>query len=302
MSSSTIDDELRAAAFAYIQNLRARFGDRIPAKALSLGVTLRGERVPIWNYQKGIFKPGILGRRGAALSIQTSAESPYEDEHDPESGHFIYKYRGTDPSHADNVALREAMALQRPLVYFVGVDPGVFDAVLPVYVLSDDPQRLQFNLVADQVGAPAASTGDAIATARREYTTRAVMQRLHQQYFRRIVLKAYRNQCSICRLRHVDLLDAAHILADRHPLGEPIVTNGLGLCKIHHSAFDANILGIDPDAVVHVRDDVLEEVDGPMLLHGLQEVHESRLVLPRAVDLRPNREFLAERFAVFGAA
>ena len=141
-----------------------------------------------------------------------------------------------------------------------------------------------------------------MAAARREYTTRAVMQRLHQQYFRRIVLKAYRNQCSICCLRHVDLLDAAHILGDRHPRGEPIVTNGLGLCKIHHSAFDANILGIDPDAVVHVREDVLDEVDGPMLLHGLQEVHESRLILPRAVDLRPNREFLAERFAAFRAA
>jgi putative restriction endonuclease len=182
------------------------------------------------------------------------------------------------------------------------VDPGIFDAVLPVYVTADDPERLQFNLVADQVGALAATTGDLMTAARRDYATRAVMQRLHQQYFRRIVLKAYRNQCSICRLRHVDLLDAAHILADRHPLGEPIVTNGLGLCKIHHSAFDANILGIDPDAFVHVREDVLNEKDGPMLLHGLQEVHESRLILPRTANLRPNREFLAERFDAFRAA
>jgi putative restriction endonuclease len=138
--------------------------------------------------------------------------------------------------------------------------------------------------------------------ARREYATRAVLQRLHQQQFRRMVLVAYREQCCICRLKHVELLDAAHILPDRHPKGEPIVTNGLGLCKIHHSAYDANIIGIDPDARVHVRDDVLREIDGPMLKHGLQEVAGSRLILPKRSDLRPNREFLAERFDRFRAA
>ena len=142
--------------------------------------------------------------------------------------------------------------------------------------------------------------GDPVMTAaRREYATRAVMQRLHQQQFRRIVLKAYREQCAICHLRHVELLDAAHILADRHPLGEPVVTNGLGLCKIHHSAFDADILGIDPDARVHVRQDVLDEDDGPMLRYGLQEANGKRLLLPTRVEHRPNTDFLAERFERF---
>ena len=117
-----------------------------------------------------------------------------------------------------------------------------------------------------------------------------------------MVLVAYREQCSVCRLKHVELLDAAHILPDRHPKGEPIVTNGIGLCKIHHSAYDAKIIGIDPDARVHVRDDILNEIDGPMLKHGLQEVAGYQLVLPRNVDLRPNRDFLAERFERFQAA
>lgn len=117
-----------------------------------------------------------------------------------------------------------------------------------------------------------------------------------------MVLVAYREQCCICRLRHVELLDAAHTLPDRHPKGEPIVTIGLGLCKIHHSAYDANIIGIDPDARVHVRDDVLKERDGPMLQHGLQEVAGYRLILPSNADLRPNRDFLAERFTRFRAA
>lgn len=263
-----------------------------------------GERIPLFNYQKGIFKPAAFGRDGAALSIQTSADSPYADVHDADAGRIAYKYRGTDPSHPDNVALRRAMLERLPLIYLVAVDPGVYDAVLPVYVVGDDPATLQFTLAADQPAMMIGDTlGDPVRTAlRREYTTRTVLQRLHQQQFRRRVLMAYREQCCICRLKHLELLDAAHILPDLHPQGEPSVTNGLGLCKIHHSAYDAHIIGIDPDARVHVREDILQEKDGPMLKHGLQEMAGSSLVLPRSVDLRPNRDFLAERFELFRAA
>lgn len=65
---------------------------------------------------------------------------------------------------------------------------------------------------------------------------------------------------------------------------------------------DANIIGIDPDAIVHVREDILVEVDGPMLKHGLQAMAGSRLVLPRGDKLKPNRDFLAERYERFRAA
>ena len=296
------DDRIRSAAMTKVMQLRELHGGRIPRAALMEGVMIDGQRIPIWNYQKGIFKPAALGPDGAALSVQTSADSPYDDVHDANAGEIVYKYRGTDPSHPDNRALWRAMIQNRPLIYLVAVDPGVYDAVLPVYVSRADDVALQFTLVADQMAA-LASTGDPVrAAARREYATRAVLQRLHQQQFRRSVLSAYREQCSICHLRHLELLDAAHILPDRHPLGEPVVTNGLGLCKIHHSAYDANIIGIDPDARVHVREDILKEKDGPMLRHGLQEVAGSRLILPRREELRPNREFLAERFERFEAA
>jgi putative restriction endonuclease len=302
MATSFPDEELRAAVLARVQQLQATYGGRIPRQELSAGIMFHGERVPIWNAQQGIFKPRVLGRDGGALSIQTSADSPYEDEHDPDAGHFIYKYRGTDPDHRDNVALRRAMVQRLPLVYFVAVDSGIYDAVLPVYVTSDDQARRQVTLVAEQPSAGLAFVEGPVAAAARAYATRAVMQRLHQQHFRRIVLKAYRNQCSICRLGYLDLLDAAHILEDKHPKGEPIVTNGLGMCKIHHSAFDSRILGVDPDARVHIRFDVLKKKDGPMLKHGLQELHGALLVLPIKAIHRPNREFLAERFELFKSA
>ena len=286
----------------FVQTLRERHGGRIPARELSVGIQIRGERVPIWNYQKGIFKPAATGRDGAALSVQTSAESPYGDVHDPEAGLIHYKYRGTDPQQADNVALRRAYAEQRPIIYLVAVDQGFYDAVAPVYVTGDDPVRLQFTLMADQLYVPATLTDPVMTAARREYATRAVLQRLHQHHFRQLVLSAYGNRCSICSLRHRELLDAAHILPDRDPRGEPAVSNGLGLCKIHHSAYDVHIIGIDPDARVHVRQDILLEKDGPMLRHGLQEVEGAKLYLPRRDELKPNREFLAERFERFRAA
>jgi len=141
--SSSVDDEVRAAAMAQVRQLRDIHGGRIPRSALMAGVSLRGQRIPIWNYQKGIFKPAAMGPGGAALSVQTSAESPYGDVHDAEAGQIVYKYRGSDPSHPDNVALRRAMEDQRPLIYLVAVDPGFYDAILPVYVAGDNPAALE---------------------------------------------------------------------------------------------------------------------------------------------------------------
>lgn len=302
MTALPFDDELRAVMFAHVRRLLDRHGGRIPSSELNAGVTVRGERAPIWNYQRGIYKPATFGSDGAALSVQTSADSPYADVHDPAAGHFIYKYQGTDPMHRDNVALRRAMERQRPLLYLVAVDQGVYDAVFPVYVAADDPGSLQFTLMADVAASSPGLGVDPLIEIRREYATRAVMQRLHQHQFRRAVLGAYRNRCAICQLKHLPLLDAAHIIPDHEAHGEPRVSNGLGLCKIHHTAYDVHILGIDPDARVHIRTDILDEIDGPMLRHGLQDMHRSILTLPRRIGQRPDRDFLAERFERFRAA
>ena len=107
------------------------------------------------------------------------------------------------------------------------------------------------------------------------------------------------SNCAICRLRHQELLEAAHIVADRDPEGEPKVSNGLALCKLHHAAFDCHIIGVNPDYRVEVRLDVLEEIDGPMLQHGLQGFHGSSLWLPSKESLKPDQRFLEERYALF---
>jgi putative restriction endonuclease len=116
------------------------------------------------------------------------------------------------------------------------------------------------------------------------------------------VLTAYQQHCAICRLRHQELLDAAHIVADRDPEGEPKVSNGLALGKLHHAAFDFHIIGVNPDYRLEVRLDVMEEIDGPMLEHGLQGFHGSSLWMPSRDSLKPDRQFLEERYALFSRA
>lgn len=127
-------------------------------------------------------------------------------------------------------------------------------------------------------------------------------QRLHQATFRQRVLQAYRQRCAICRLKHAELLEAAHILPDGHPRGEPIVPNGVSLCTLHHAAFDRHVFGVTPNLVIEVRRDILEEVDGPMLRYGLQEIEGSKLIVPTSQHLQPRREFLEERYEAFRKA
>src|SRR5262249_45318144 len=157
-----------------------------------------------------------------------------------------------------------------------------------------DPEHLTFAALVgtqpDTISGPENLAGMAAESDDvRRYATRAAIVRLHQRSFRMRVLQAYRERCAICRLRHQELLDAAHILPDGHPQGRPIVPNGLSLCRLHHAAFDTNVLGVTPDLQVQIRDDVLNEEDGPMLQHGLQGFHGARIHVPSAEALRPNR-------------
>ncbi len=209
-----------------------------------------------------------------------------------------YKYRGTDPEHPENAALRRALELELPLIWFFGVGTGVYLARYPVYLVADEREQTQF-AVAFAEERYLVSPGTDVDQDRRRYVERLTKLRLHQPVFRARVLQAYQRRCAMCHLRHERLLDAAHILPDSHPRGRPVVPNGLSLCKIHHAAFDQEILGVRPDLVVEVRRDVLDEVDGPMLKHGLQEMSGRRLFVPRRRDAQPDATALEERYEAF---
>lgn len=279
--------------FAHLDRLRAAHTNGIPSDAIN-SFSFEGEPMRL-VVQPGIWKPARLS---AALTIRTGYAAPYDDGVGPD-GTLRYKWRGTDPSHSDNRALREAMARQVPLAYFAPVAKGVYEAIYPVYLVEEDRDRHEFAVdIGERLGQPD-SASDALE---RRYTRRLALQRLHQVVFRPRVLRAYESRCALCRLGHLPLLDAAHILPDHHERGEPVVPNGLAMCKIHHAAYDANIIGIRPDRVVEVRDDILTEIDGPMLRHGLQEMHGQRIQLPRSRRDHPDPSRLEERYEEFRAA
>ncbi len=73
------------------------------------------------------------------------------------------------------------------------------------------------------------------------------------------------------------------------------------MCKIHHSAYDQNFLGITPDYEVRISQKLLEEVDGPMLKHGLQEMNGIKINLPAANADMPDRDALNYRFSLFAS-
>lgn len=262
-----------------------------------------GQRIPLIDRQRGIRKP-----RGfeAALAIRTTFTAPgklppYADDIGRD-GLQRYKYRGTDANHPENVALRRALEFELPLIWFVGVASGLYEPIYPVWVVGDEPAALEFALAID----PAqrlVKPGMELPADTREYIARLTKQRLHQRVFRTQVLLAYDGRCTVCNLGHRELLDAAHIIADGQPHGQPVVPNGMAMCKIHHAAFDERILGVRPDFTLHIRQDILDEIDGPMLRHGLQDMHNRKLLrLPSSRPAMPDRERLEERYAQFVAS
>lgn len=295
---------MRLAAFEFLDEKTRIWGDVLPWRVLSQGFMFGDRRVPLVS-QQGIFKPAVL--RDVPLSIRTTPivegrDRPYDDGMTPD-GLLLYRYRGTDAAHRENAGLRQAMTGQIPLVHFQGITKGSYLASWPVFIVGDDPAALAFTVALAEPEVLASDLSPIIAEdARRSYYRSVTKRRLHQAVFRERVLHAYKRSCGICHLKHTELLDAAHILPDSHPRGEPVVPNGLALCKLHHAAFDTNILGIRPDLVIEVRSEVLLESDGPMLRHGLQEVDGTVLTAPRRAEWKPGVAFLEERYEQFRKA
>lgn len=295
------DTAVRQAVFKYLDSLRLIHGQIFRWSDLQKGFRYQNTIVPLIG-AKGIWKPKVLD---LPISIATSPSRPYNDTFNSD-GLLDYRYRKDEAGSVDNNKLRTVMLKGLPIVYFHAMSKGNYDASWPVYIVGDDPVQNTFTVAVDDhsqitrnLSSFAIGEADVI---RRQYLTRLTRTRLHQSAFRIQVLDAYKEQCAICRLKHVPLLEAAHIIPDADIDGEPIISNGLSLCKIHHAAYDQNILGITPDYKTEIRLDILNEIDGPMLKHGIQEMHGTKLIVPRAENKKPNKDLVARRYKEFKSA
>ncbi len=251
MFDSELDYGIRLSSFNWLNDQIEVFGeDVLPRTLLEKGFLFKNEQIHLVG-PPGIWKPRIMQ---LPLSITTTSGGPYEDS-DINSGFFEYRYQGQDRNNAYNTGLRRVMELGLPLIYFNSTIPGRYQTFFPVFIVHDEPNRLTFTAQVDQMDIiinPDRVEEKDETFWRRKYATVSAQVRLHQQKFRERVLFAYNNQCSLCRLRHPELLDAAHIIDDKEEKGDPIVPNGLSLCKIHHAAFDRYIIGITPNYEIKI--------------------------------------------------
>ena len=307
MNSEVTDTLMRVAAFGHVLRL-SEIQNNITAKELRHGFTFEGERIPLVNPQRGIFKPKQMQY---LLSIRTVFPRPgarvwYDDQRQVhrqifESDEAVdYAFMGVNPDAADNRWLREAFENRIPVIYFLGVAPGRYQAIIPTYISSWDAKELKARIV---FGIPHQADYVAPETdGERRYALHTVKQRLHQASFREAVITAYNGRCALSRLPELRLLDAAHIISDKNEqLGQPIVSNGLPLSKIHHAAFDAHLIGIDPNYRLHVSGRLLDQRDGPML-EALKQLDGGMLHLPTRTKDYPDRDRLALRYEQFKVA
>lgn len=296
---------LRAAAFAFLDQLAERGSPLVRQDDLS-AFMFEGQTVRLMATQTGIWWPK---GHDAALSFRTvyrndPSQRPYDDQEGAD-GYLRYKWRykdAGDPTNfnrADNRVMRAAMRMGLPLIWFQGVASGLYLPVYPVTLVDEEPREQQFVVALDGASERLrADLEDNDPALVRQYAERVVKERLHQPMFRERVLLAYQERCAICRLRHRRLLDAAHVIPDAEG-GEPVVTNGIAMCKIHHAAYDVDIFSVSPTFRVGVRADVLQESDGPTLRHTLQAINNQQIDLPSRRAARPAPELLEIRWQRF---
>ena len=301
------DTLIRLAALQHVRRL-SETHDHLTAAELNPGFMFEGERIPLVNPQRGIFKPKQMRY---LLSIKTVFPKPgakvwYDDQRQVhrqiyEGDEAVdYAFMGTNPDAADNRWLREAMENRVPVIYFLGVAPGRYKAIVPVFLTGWDSKALTARVVIGNAGDAVYKLPEDVAE--RRYALREVKQRLHQASFREAVIAAYNGRCALSGLPESLLLDAAHIIVDSNEkYGQPIVPNGIPLSKIHHAAFDAHLIGIDPDFRIHISERLLSQKDGP-LLESLKRLHQEKLHLPRRPQDHPDKARLEMRFGEFQAA
>jgi putative restriction endonuclease len=291
---SEVELHLRQLIFDSLSELVAENGvvTRPQLESLQVG----GETHRLIDQSRGIRNPKDML---ATLSVVSSPDGPYSDTQVGDAL-FAYDYRkgSTD---GDNLKMRRAVDLGLPIILLRKIRVSVYVPAFPAYVIKDDVANRQFLIALDESLRSVADPFH-LEPIERKYAQRALKQRLHQPEFRGRIMLAYDQRCAVCTLRHGRLLDAAHIISDDKPHGLPLVENGLSLCKIHHAAYDANLLGISPDYIVRINKELMDDTDGPMLQHGLQGMNGIRLGLPKRRVDQPSKDRLAERFEEFSAA
>lgn len=300
------DLAMRLTAAGALAQLSQIYRDAVPWSEIVKGFTFLGGRIMFASQALGIFKPRQMDR---VLSIKTvvpraGRDASYSDQvaGGSENGMWVYDMRERDPAHSQNQWLKTAWMEGLPLIYLRGLAPAVYLPSFPVYVTDWDAGAGQVRMA---LGLECTSRQDLVEPALmgRElprYTYRHMQNRMSVACFRIDVLEAYQDTCALSGLAQPQLVDAVPITQGKSGIRLD-VTEGLCLSRLHHAAFDANLLGIDSDGRVHLSERLDTYVPGDPFVRNLLSVAGRRISMPRAPECQPNRDLLAARFEQFRA-
>ncbi|HET8789836.1 MAG TPA: HNH endonuclease [Modicisalibacter sp.] len=300
------DTQIRQAAFHRLKTITDEFEGNVPWEAIAEPIPLGSTEFFLASKAIGIFKPKQMPN--GILSIKTVVPKQgriniYSDGASDEGGFWYSLEAGGLIKHA-NRQLMISHERRDPIVYLIGVAPGRYFPLWPCHIdHADIKQEMCHISMQSQIGsidrvaepAPIYQVNEEIE---KRYIIREVKSRVHQAEFRARVLLAYSNRCAMTGIPVPQLLEAAHIIPDAHDSSTARVSNGISLSQLHHRAFDAGLMGIDPDYRIHLNKKLLATKDGP-LLESMKQLNGQRLFVPRSLKDRPDRDALALRYEQF---
>ncbi|WP_299233625.1 HNH endonuclease [uncultured Halomonas sp.] len=300
-----IDTRLRQAAFQRLEALNQQYSNDVPWEAIAKPIPLDGESFFIASRAIGIFQPRQMP--DGILSIKTVVPKQgriniYSDATSDEGG-FWYSLEAGGTAKRANRQLLISYERQDPIIYLVGVAPGRYLPLWPCYIdnvdLAKELCHVSMHDRAGQARHVAESHGTyTVDEIEKRYVIREAKTRVHQAEFRARVMLAYSNRCAMTGLPVPQLLEAAHIIPDTHQDSTAEVSNGISLSRLHHRAYDADLIGIDPDYRIHLNDNLLSTQDGP-LLESMKQLNGQRIAIPRNDRDRPSQEALELRYQRF---
>jgi putative restriction endonuclease len=115
-----------------------------------------------------------------------------------------------------------------------------------------------------------------------------------QILFRKLLLKAYRGKCCICKMNHEVVLEACHIVPWNVSSQEQRldVRNGILLCANHHKLFDKGLIEVKEDYSISFK---------PIIVNVFEGIIPKSIEKPIKTDYLPLRENLAHRLRINSA-
>lgn len=134
-----------------------------------------------------------------------------------------------------------------------------------------------------------------VESVERRQVVSTIVRRYRAADFRQRVLGAYGHRCAMCGIQ-LELLDAAHILPVAADNSTDETNNGVALCKLHHAAYDRNLVSFDENFAVEVSGaeaQRLAQMQRTGGLSGFRDMLKSALILPNDRRDYPSTEFIS---------